>query len=134
MANLILKLIFIFFCYFQGLTLQEAVDKVHSMIQEKDQQINTVMEQIISRSELNLRNGEKTNDMKLFLTGVQEVIGGYWRFAITARRYHGKNFIGAIAPSGRFIYDPNETIIDNETTKKHQYTWLRPIPVNKQPK
>lgn len=114
----------------QGLTLQEAVNRVHQAIDDKDKLIFRLMRVIMNDPGLN-RTAEQSHRLRLFLEGVDEFVGGYWRHAVTARRYHGANFKGAIPPGGHFVYDPNVTVL--KTAKPHRYRWLRECPQNVQP-
>ncbi|OTF77496.1 hypothetical protein BLA29_009978 [Euroglyphus maynei] len=125
-----------------GFTLQEAVNHVHQLIMEKDRLIFQLIEQIMDDPILN-SSSESTHRLGLYLEGVKEVLGGYWRYAIQARRYHGQNFeSNAIPPGGHFVYDQHQTIIlmnNNNNNNKdrsnhhHYYEWLKPVPDNVQP-
>lgn len=77
------------------------------------------------------RDKEAERRLEIYLEGVNEFVGGYWRHAVTAKRYHGLNFKGAIPPQGDFRYDVNETII--VTNRPYHYNWFKPIPGNVQP-
>ena len=113
-----------------GLTLQEAVNRVHQMIQDKDRLIFQLMRSIMSDPSLNTSQAA-SHRLRIFLEGVDEFVGGYWRHAVTARRYHGLNFKGAIAPEGHFTYDPEKTVL--VASKPYRYRWLRDIADNVQP-
>ena len=113
-----------------GLTLQEAVDRVHQMIQDKDKLIFRLMRAIMKEPKLN-KDASASHRLRLYLEGVDEFVGGYWRHAVTARRYHGLNFKGAIPPEGHFTYDQEKTVI--MTNKPYRYRWLRDIADNVQP-
>ncbi|KAI2809388.1 hypothetical protein BLOT_000537, partial [Blomia tropicalis] len=114
----------------QGFTLQESVNRVHQMIMDKDRLIFRLMNRIMAEPSLNV-DPSASAQLRLFLEGVDEFVGGYWRHAVTARRYHGLNFKGAIPPEGHFRYDPNMTVIVSSTL--YRYRWLSDIPNNVQP-
>ena len=88
------------------------------------------MNEIMSEPSLNA-NQKASSQLRRFLEGVDEFVGGYWRHAVTARRYHGLSFKGAIPPEGLFKYDPTTTVI--KASKIYRYRWLREIPENVQP-
>lgn len=113
-----------------GLTLQEAVNRVHGMILEKDKLIFRLMRAVMNDPSLNTSQ-EASHRLRRYLEGVDEFVGGYWRHAVTARRYHGLHFKGAIAPEGHFTYDPEKTVL--VASKPYRYRWLRDLPENVQP-
>ncbi|KAH9517728.1 hypothetical protein DERF_008370 [Dermatophagoides farinae] len=128
----------------KGFTLQEAVNHVHQLIQEKDTFIFDLIDQIMLDPVLN-SSTEASERLRLYLEGVKEVLGGYWRYAVQARRYHGQNFqLDAIPPGGHFLYDQHQTIIllnnknklnnHQHQQQQHYYEWLKPVPENVQPK
>jgi hypothetical protein len=112
----------------EGLSLQESVNRVHEMILEKDKQIFNHFKTISESDFLRSRT------IDLYLEGVSEFLGGYWRHAVTARRYHGWNFKGVLPLEGKFIYDSNQTIIIPSGGKKFKFDWFKPIPKNFQPR
>ncbi len=59
----------------------------------------------------------RSKTIDLYLEGVSELLGGYWRHAVTARRYHGLNFKGVIPLERKFVYDNKETIIISSDSK-----------------
>ncbi|XP_054162236.1 uncharacterized protein LOC128960190 [Oppia nitens] len=110
-----------------GMTLQEAVDKVYEMIVHKDKQIIAQIDAIKRCDQL--RQGLA---VKEYINGVNEFLGGYWRHAVTARRYHGLIFNQVLPPEGQFIYDSNKTIIKSIDEKHIHYNWLKSVPDNVQ--
>lgn len=103
---------------------------MHQLITEKDRLIFRLMNAIMSEPSLNTTTTASAR-LRRFLEGVDEFVGGYWRHAVTARRYHGLNFKGAIPPEGQFTYDPEKTVIVPSTV--YRYRWLHDIPDNVQP-
>lgn len=123
---------FLFFESQKGLTLQESVNHVHELIQKKDNEILEILRLIQTDSKLN-SSTQSTKRMSAYVDGVNEFVGGYWRHAVTARRYHGKSFQGTIPPEGHFLYDPQQTIIMSKTHGQHRYEWYTEVPENVQP-
>ena len=111
----------------QGMTLQSAVNKINELIKEKDEQIFRQMAIIEKCDEL------KSKDICDYLKGVNEFLGGYWRHAVTARRYHGSHFKGVLPIEGLFIYDSEKTIIKPNDDNIYTHKWFKPIPINVQP-
>ena len=108
----------------QGLSLQEAVNRVNEMIKESDQKIIDTIN--------TLQKSVNSSAIEQYLDGVNHFVGGYWRHAVTARRYHGLDFEGVIPFKGKFIYDRNRTIIENN--QRQTVHWFKPIPENVRPK
>lgn len=106
------------------------MNRVHQAIEDKDKLIFRLMRVIMNDPGLN-RTADASHRLRVFLEGVDEFVGGYWRHAVTARRYHGVNFKGAIPPGGHFIYDPEKTVL--KTARPYRYRWLREVAQNVQP-
>ena len=110
-----------------GLSLQQSVNKINEMIKSKDNQIMDKIKTIENCEQL------KTSDVLEYVNGVQQFLGGYWRHAVTARRYHGLNFTGVVPPEGYFLYDNNQTIIKPIDNKTMDFKWNKVVPQNVQP-
>lgn len=103
---------------------------MHQLIMAKDNDIFELMRNILKEPQLNATSDAHAR-LETYLAGVNEFVGGYWRHAVTAKRYHGLQFRGAIPPEGHFVYHMDETII--KPTKPYHYRWLKPLPENVQP-
>ncbi|CAG2108354.1 unnamed protein product [Medioppia subpectinata] len=111
-----------------GHTLQSAVNKVREMIVEKDTEIVDTLRAIDACVEL------RTANIGQYLRGVNEFLGGYWLHAVTARRYHGLDYLDVIPLEGQFVFDKNRTIIKPSNVRQDNFKWLKNVPGNVQPK